>query len=104
MPQKQARKGAPRSKAASSIAQITLRGLEPRLLEEIRRLSQEENLSLNQAALRLLKKGAGLTAPKERRVIGSRLDGWIGTWTEAEARRFLDGIRSCEQVDKGFWA
>jgi|SRR5688572_9866926 hypothetical protein len=97
------KKRAPRKAAASSAAQITLRGLEPRLIEEIRRLSQEENLSLNQAALRLLKRGAGLTSPKERRVIGHRLDPWIGTWTEDEARRFLQGIRSCEQVDEEFW-
>ena len=103
MPREPARKRVARKKAQASIRQITLRGLEPRLVEEIRRLSMEEDLSLNQAALRLLKRGAGLTAPKERRVIGHRLDPWIGTWTEAEARRFLDGIRSCEQVDEEFW-
>ena len=103
MAHQRARKRSARKTRDASIRQITLRGLEPRLVEEIRRLSEEEDLSLNQAALRLLKRGAGLTTPKEQRVIGHRVDPWIGTWTEEEARRFLDGIRSCEQVDEEFW-
>ena len=86
------------------ILQITLRGLEPHLSEEIRRLASCEGISLNKAALRLLKKGAGLTETRERRVIGTSLDHLIGTWSEREAKRFLDSIRSCEQVDREFWA
>lgn len=74
------------------------------MLEEIRHLAKTEGISLNRAALRLLSKGAGLPSPKERRAIGNALDHLIGTWSEKEMNRFLASIRSCEQVDREFWA
>ena len=41
--------------------QLTVRGFGDELGESIRRLAQREGISLNQAALKLLRKGAGLT-------------------------------------------
>ena len=42
--------------------QLTVRGLDEELSERVRRLAEHEHISLNQAALRLLRKGAGLPA------------------------------------------
>lgn len=83
--------------------QLTLRGLDPRLQREIRELARREGLSLNRAAVRLLEKGAGIRAPVEADTIGSSLDHLIGTWSDDDARAFLDSIEACEQVDRELW-
>lgn len=79
------------------IGQLTIRGLDPRLQEEILRKAREERISLNKAALRLLEKRANL--PSLSQTVGDSLDHLMGAWTEKEAGRFLSGIRSCEQID-----
>jgi hypothetical protein len=84
------------------IAQLTLRGLPPRLQREIRELARRDGISLNKAALRLLEKGAGLGARSED-CIGSSLDALIGTWSEEEADALIESIKSCEQIDSELW-
>jgi hypothetical protein len=59
---------------------------------------------LNQAALLLLKRGAGLAEPKERRIVGDALTPWIGTWTRKEADEILASIQSCGEIDPGLRA
>ncbi len=84
-------------------AQLTLRGLDPRLQREIRELARREGISSNKAALRLLEKGAGLRPAETHDRIGSSLDHLIGTWTEDEAKALTESIQSCEQVDRELW-
>ena len=43
------------------MSQITLRGLEPELEAAVRRLAVQEGISLNKAALKLIRMGAGLS-------------------------------------------
>ena len=43
--------------------QLTVRGFDDELRERIRRLAQSDGSSLNQAALKLLRKGSGLANP-----------------------------------------
>ena len=63
--------------------QLTVRGFDHELAEHIRRLSKREGISLNQAALKLLRKGAGLSDPTRRAdMVGTSLDHLIGTWTD----------------------
>jgi hypothetical protein len=78
--------------------------MDPRLLAEVTRLARAEGLSLNQAALRLLRKAAGLVEAKERHIVGDALLPWIGTWSRKEADEILASIQSCEQVDPEMWA
>jgi hypothetical protein len=92
-----------RKAGVHSLQQVTLRGLDPRVAAEIQKIAGAENLSLNQAALRLLKKGAGIAEGTPSRTIGRLLDRWIGTWTEEEARELLKAIQSCEQIDTEMW-
>jgi hypothetical protein len=87
----------------SQIDQLTLRGLDPRVQREIRALAKREGISLNRAALRLLEKGAGIGQPDAADCIGSSLDHLIGTWTDQDARAFLESIQSCEQIDAELW-
>ena len=82
--------------------QLTIRGLSPELEQRLQQLAVEEKISLNKAALKLLEKGAGLTEEKQT-VIGQDLDHLFGTWKASEAEHFLKSIKSCEQLDAGFW-
>ena len=55
--------------------QLTVRGFDDELSASLRRLAKSEGISLNQAALRLLRKGAGLTDSKGNpNVVGHSLD------------------------------
>ena len=82
--------------------QLTIRGLSPELEQRLQQLAVEEKISLNKAALKLLAKGAGLTEGKKT-VIGRDLDHLFGTWKASKAEHFLKSIKSCEQLDAGFW-
>lgn len=91
-------------KALRGIRQLTLRGFSAELEARLRRAAEAENLSLNQAALRFLERGAGLG---ERRAkldtIGSALDEFIGGWTKKQADEVLGASRDFERVDPEFW-
>jgi hypothetical protein len=85
------------------MSQLTLRGIDRRVLQRIRELARQEGISLNKAAVRLLERGAGLGQSTARDRIGTSLDHLIGTWTAAEAKAFQDSIQSCEQIDEELW-
>ena len=60
--------------------QITVRGFDDELAERIQRLAKRDGTSLNQAALKLLRKGAGLADPAQKAdTVGSSLDRLIGS-------------------------
>ncbi len=81
-------------------AQLSVRVGE--LLERhLRELAQRKGISLNKAALLLMKKGAGLSdATESGSAIGNALDRFIGSWSEAEERKVLEGIAQFETVDE----
>lgn len=84
--------------------QLTIRGFDPELERKIRVLARNERISLNQAVLRLLRKGAGLDRiRKGPDVVGSSLDHLIGTWTPAEESAFLRRIQDFETIDDALW-
>lgn len=86
------------------LTHLSVRGIDPRVAAEIRRIAKEEGISLNRAALKLLERGAGIEPQKSKpKTIGHDLDHLAGTWTEAEEQEFLDFIRPCEQIDEEFW-
>jgi hypothetical protein len=89
---------------ANHVSQLTVRGLDPRLMGEILRVARAKGISLNKAALSVLTRGAGLEEPPESaRLIGKAVDRFVGTWTAAQARDFSRSTRSLEQVDEDLW-
>jgi hypothetical protein len=85
-------------------SQLTLRGVDPRVLAEIRRVARQKGISLNKAALSILARGSGVGEPAEpSRRIGPALDRFIGSWTATQAREFSRSLRSLEQVDDELW-
>lgn len=83
--------------------QLTIRGFGKDLEKAIRRIAREEGLSLNQAALKFMRAGAGVEGEPQKRVLGSSLDWFIGRWTEGEERAFLRSVEWLERIDKELW-
>ena len=84
--------------------QLTVRGFDDDLSASLRRLARREGISLNQAALKLLRKGAGLADDSGRAdTVGSSLDHLIGTWTAEEADAFDAALEDFETIDEAAW-
>jgi hypothetical protein len=84
--------------------QLTIRGFDEELKHRIERLARFEGISLNQAVLRLLRKGAGLGEKKEvADVVGSSLDHLIGTWSAEEAEEIERAVADFEKIDESMW-
>ncbi len=85
--------------------QLTIRGFDDDLKEHIRKLAEREGLSLNRAAVKLLRRGAGLPQGRygENR-IGSALDHFFGTMSKEEADE-LDAVieEEFEKIDEPMW-
>lgn len=83
--------------------QLSLRGFDKELARRIRELARRERVSLNKAALLLMRRGAGIGDEKTHAAaIGGALDDFIGTWSAADEKRFLESIEVFETVDEDF--
>ena len=71
------------------------------LARAIRRLATRDATSLNRAAVKLMRRGAGLAKGKDADIVGSSLDHLIGTWSRAEADEIDEALRHFEAVDEG---
>ena len=87
--------------------QLTLRGFDPELEERLRVIARERSLSLNRAALVLMRRGAGLESPPEpgrdTSSVGSVLDRFVGVWSAEEEREFLRSLAGLEELDPELW-
>ena len=81
--------------------QLTVRGFDDELSNRLKGLAQREGISLNQAALRLLRKGAGL--PETSGAIGHSLDHLFGVWTQDEFEKFNKELEVFETIDEELW-
>ena len=73
------------------------------LARAIRRLASRDGTSLNRAAVKLMRRGAGLAEGQDADVVGSSLDHLIGNWTCAEADEIDQALRHFETIDKAAW-
>ena len=86
------------------VHQLTVRGYDDELSDAIHSLARREGISLNKAALRLLRKGAGITdGERSPDAIGSSLDDLFGAWTRAEAESLDNALEVFETVDESAW-
>ena len=85
--------------------QLTVRGLDDELSAVLHRLAKQEGISLNQAALRLLRRGAGLAdnSKGNPNAIGTSLDDLFGAWSQDEAESFDAALEVFETVDEAVW-
>ena len=84
--------------------QLTVRGFDKALERRIREVAKSRGISLNQAAVLLLREGAGLTKSLERPAkVGDALKKFTGRWSKDEEREFLKAISPLEKVDPSLW-
>jgi hypothetical protein len=85
--------------------QLTVRGFDPELEKRLRDLASQRQISLNRAALALMRRGAGLSEPsKLGKEVGSALDSFIGVWSEEDEAEFSKALEPLEQIDPGLWS
>ncbi|MCY3911676.1 MAG: hypothetical protein OXG43_00315 [Chloroflexi bacterium] len=76
---------------------ITIGGIDDELRAAVDRLAKQEGISLSQAALKLLRKGAGLSdGRRSGGTIGNFLDHLIGSWSAAEADELDAALRELD--------
>ncbi|MDH3746541.1 MAG: hypothetical protein OES47_15690 [Acidobacteriota bacterium] len=91
--------------------QLTLRGFDPELERRLRKLAGDLSISLNRAALLLMRRGAGLAPPVSPSAHGEQLEGpiagaldkFIGGWSKEEEEELLSAIEVFEQIDSDLW-
>ena len=92
------------SPGVGNVNQLTVRGFDDELADRIRRLAKRDGTSLNQAALKLLRKGAGLADPGQGPdTVGSSLDHLIGSWNDDEADELDAALEEFEVIDEAAW-
>ena len=84
--------------------QLTIRGFDSRLERCLRQLASERQISLNRAALLLLRRGAGLAETSiSSSAVGTALDSFIGVWSPEQETELLEAIEPFEQIDAELW-
>lgn len=84
------------------MAQITLRGIDNETEKKIRREAKRKGKSLNKIILEMIGQHRGQKKGKQE-LLANSLRKLAGGWTQKEADKFLDSIKSCEQIDEAMW-
>jgi hypothetical protein len=85
------------------MTQLTVRGFDKVLARRIRDVAKARGLSLNQAAVLLLRQGAGLAPAEAPTRVGDSMKALIGAWSRAEELEFRRAVRPLEKIDASFW-
>ena len=85
------------------MAQITLRGMDPELEHEIRRISRMTGKSLNRVILDMIYNYTGFNKREKTSPRAASLRKLAGGWNDNDASKFFETIKSCEQIDEGMW-
>ena len=83
------------------MTQITIRGMDPEMEQEIRRMARKSGKSLNRVIIDILDRHTG--KKKVRKAPAESLKKLAGGWSEKDAVNFHEAIKSCEQIDEELW-
>lgn len=84
--------------------QLTVRGFGDDLARAVRRLAAREQISLNQAALKLLRQGAGLPDPNATTQLPRRpIEDLFGVWTTENAEAAECALAEFAEIDAEMW-
>ena len=81
------------SEEGQAVHQLTVRGFDAELADSIRRLARQERISLNQAVLRLLRRGAGLA--DDQASVDPSAPRWMASSVAGRASRRMRWIALC---------
>ena len=81
---------------------LTIRGLNEQALGRITRQAKSRHSSVNKFVVEALQKIAFPGEPGKAREWHD-LDGFFGSWSEAEAKRVLERRQPCRTIDAELW-
>ncbi len=82
---------------------ITIRGVEPVLSSKLKKAAKDEDKSVNQLILDLLKENFGLKKKKRYTVLHHDLDFLFGKWSGDEFNQIQNKIDGERKIDKELW-
>ncbi len=84
------------------MVQITLRGMDPEVERQVRRMARKEGKSLNRLILDMIYQHIGLKK-EDKRPPADSLRRLAGGWSKEDGLEFLESIKACEQIDEEMW-
>ena len=81
---------------------LTIRGVDDDLIRVIKETSKNQNESMNQTIVKLIKKSIGI-AEKSIFPTYNDLDDLAGTWSAEDEELFNQSIQGFEEVDEEMW-
>jgi len=86
------------------MSNLSLRGLDPDTVLELKALARKENASVNTLVLRLIRQGLGHgELPRPQRRSYDDLDALAGSWSDDDAAIFHDATAAFSKVDTSLW-
>ena len=82
---------------------MTIRGLEPILIDKMKEFAKKQNKSLNQFVVETLMLHMGMKKEKKFTAEYHDLDHLFGRWSEKEFNRIQGKIDSERKIDKELW-
>jgi len=85
--------------------QLTIRGFDEQLEKCLRGLARDRRISLNRAALELMRRGAGqFDRHGSTDRVGASLDKFIGVWSDEDEAELRKALEPLEQIDPELWS
>lgn len=82
---------------------MTIRGLEPSLIDKLKANAKKQGKSLNQFVIDTLKQQMGLKKEKKFTAVYHDLDHLFGKWSDKEFEKIQAKIDSERIIDKELW-
>ena len=82
---------------------MTIRGLEPSLLDKLKANAKKQDKSLNQFVIDTLKQQVGMKKEKKFTAVYHDLDHLFGKWSDKEFEKIQGKIDSERIIDKELW-
>lgn len=84
------------------MANIHVRGLDDQLIQRLKQIACQQNMSVNTLILNIIQQRLG-GQPRLKAIIYHDLDKLAGTWASGEAKAFMKSISDFEEIDKDIW-
>lgn len=82
---------------------MTIRGLEPSLIDRLKATAKKQDKSLNQFVIDTLKRHMGMKKEKKFTAVYHDLDHLFGKWSDKEFEKIQGKIDSERIIDKELW-
>lgn len=85
------------------MSNLSLRGVDPAVMAELKALAGKENASVNALVLRLIDRGLGRIPAKSTRLRHDDLDALAGCWSAKDSAAFEKVTGSFRQIEPALW-